>query len=99
MAFEILFRVARSIHVPGLGLLVLPTQPSAVLRQLPLHSALEVLTGDASAVAQLPITATVEEVQFTDEQTEQAPVVGLLLESGTAAALMPGMALWWHATD
>jgi hypothetical protein len=99
MAFEILLRVARSIHVPGLGLLVLPAQPSAVLRQLPLHSALEVFIGeDAPAVAQVPLSATVEDVQFAHEQTEQAPVVGLLLESSTATALMPGTALWWQTT-
>ncbi|ALD22007.1 hypothetical protein [Hymenobacter sp. DG25A] len=100
MAFEILFRVARSIHVPGLGLLVLPAKPSAVLQQLPLHSALEVFIGDAPE-DQLPIAATVEEVQFAGDQAESAPamVVGLLLESSTTTALLPGTALWWQPTS
>ncbi|WP_303309491.1 hypothetical protein [Hymenobacter sp. BT730] len=100
MAFEKLFRIARCIHLPGLGLLALPDQPSAKLLQLPLHSGLQVYLGEPNASA-LPLFGTVEEVHFAGEEaTPELPaVVGLLLESSTATALPPNTELWWQVTD
>ncbi|AMR27986.1 hypothetical protein A0257_13400 [Hymenobacter psoromatis] len=80
------FVIARSLRVPGLGLLVLPAAPApAWLTTLALHTALA-LRLHRPGQPPLPLPATLEEVAYGNEP----PVRALLLDADPAGPLPAG---------
>ena len=84
----LLLCVASAWPLPGLGLLVLPAQPTSTLATYALHSALavEVWLPDGTV---LQGWATVEEITRPDTTAEPAQCA-LLLDLDGAVALPPG---------
>ena len=80
------FTIARSLRVPGLGLLVLPEAPAPVwLAAHPLHTALQ-LRLHRPGQPSLVVPATIEEVAHD----EQPPARALLLDADPGGPLPSG---------
>lgn len=80
------FVIARSLRVPGLGLLVLPAAPApAWLATIALHTALALRLHRPGQLP-LPLPATLEELAHGDEP----PVRALLLDADPGGPLLAG---------
>lgn len=91
---KFLFRVAKKIQLPGLGMLLLPENEAPGLGECGLHTALRLQlrypTGEVwSAIA------TVEEISGA----ELAELRGVLLTQDATPTVPVGAEVWWPGTE
>ncbi|MCR5887186.1 hypothetical protein LRS06_05210 [Hymenobacter sp. J193] len=89
----------KSFSLPGLGVLLLPENPSSVLSELALYSALAVQLRYPDGHAEAA-TATVEEVsRETTATTKSSTVRALLLTHAEATPVPAGTEVWWAGQE
>jgi len=79
------FIIERSIRVPGLGLLVLPTAVPRWLASYPIHTVMALCLHRLDQPP-LPLVATIEEVEYDLQATTR----GLLIESIPTDTMLAG---------
>lgn len=90
MTEKLLFRLAKSFSLPGLGILLLPETASPDLAVLALHTHLR-LSLRYPGGQQLHIVASVEEIARPDTPETRA----LLLTAPDAQPVPAGTEVWW----
>ncbi|KAA9327483.1 hypothetical protein F0P96_15995 [Hymenobacter busanensis] len=90
MPHQLLLVVETTLHLPGLGLLVMSSPHEAGLRRFPLHANLEVEV--RLAEGPLTVPASVEELQRGLDG--ERPEYVLLLESDAVPELPTGTEIW-----
>ncbi|SES90543.1 hypothetical protein [Hymenobacter actinosclerus] len=94
MKTNLLFRVAESRPLTGLGVLLFPAEPPETLGLLELHTSLQLMLVQPDK-QEISATASVEEVT----RTGQPAVRALLLTQEGAAAVPVGTEVWTVAVN
>ncbi|MBX0292254.1 hypothetical protein K3G63_17535 [Hymenobacter sp. HSC-4F20] len=94
MAEKFLFRVAKKIPLPGLGVLLLPAEEAPELQKFDLYTALKLRLHYPTGEAETAI-ATVEEIT-----SAQLPELrGLLLTQEGSTPVPVGAEIWWPGAE
>lgn len=94
MREKLLFRVAKSFSLPGLGILILPETASPALSAAALHTHLRLQLRYPGG-HQLRIVASVEEIARLDTPETRA----LLLTAPDAQPAPAGTEVWWDGGE
>jgi hypothetical protein len=94
MTEKLLFRVAKSFPLPGLGILLLPDMPPQALAAPALHTALPLTLRYPGGHTETTV-ATIEEIARAGCPTTRA----LLLTQPEAAPAPAGTEVWWNGAE
>ncbi|MDU0370483.1 hypothetical protein ACFPAF_08785 [Hymenobacter endophyticus] len=94
MKEKLLFEVVESFSLTGLGVLLLPANPTLELQNLALHTALKVQLRFPGG-RQIAAVASVEEIS----RPQQAELGALLLTQEGAEPIPAGTEVWWNGQE